>query len=40
MTGVLVQRQVVPSVGYSAYVRDPEGNVLGLFESDEGAALD
>lgn len=34
---VLVERQTIPSVGHAAYVRDPEGNVVGLFEGDEGA---
>jgi uncharacterized protein len=37
---VLVERQTIPSVGYSAYLRDPEGNVIGIFESAEDATLD
>jgi uncharacterized protein len=35
---VLLGKQAIPSVGYSAYVRDPEGNVVGLFESDNTAS--
>jgi uncharacterized protein len=34
---VLLGKQAIPSIGYSAYVRDPDGNVVGLFESDEQA---
>jgi predicted enzyme related to lactoylglutathione lyase len=30
---VLVPRQPVGDMGYSAYVRDPEGNVIGLWET-------
>lgn len=37
---VLVKRQTIPTVGYSAYVRDTEGNVIGLFEAAEGARAD
>jgi hypothetical protein len=29
---VLVGKQTVPEVGYSAYLRDPEGNVIGVFQ--------
>jgi uncharacterized protein len=29
---VLVGRQEIPSVGYSAYLRDSENNVIGIFE--------
>lgn len=35
---VLTDKQTIPGIGYSAYLRDPEGNVVGLFESDEFAA--
>ena len=31
-------RQAVSGMGWSAYLRDPEGNVIGLWESDESAA--
>lgn len=31
-------KQAVPGMGWSAYVRDPEGNVIGLWQSDEHAA--
>lgn len=35
----LVQAKLpVPGVGWSAYVRDPEGNTLGLFQDDPAAA--
>lgn len=32
------ERLAVPGMGWAAYVRDPEGNVLGLWESDPSAA--
>ncbi|MDX1621882.1 MAG: VOC family protein [Nitriliruptorales bacterium] len=28
----------IPGVGYSGYLRDLEGNVVGVFEADESAA--
>lgn len=28
----------IPGVGYSAYLDDPEGNRIGLFQTDESAA--
>jgi uncharacterized protein len=28
----------VPGVGWSAYIRDPEGNTIGLFQPDPNAA--
>jgi predicted enzyme related to lactoylglutathione lyase len=28
----------VPGVGWSAYIRDPEGNTIGLFQPDPHAA--
>lgn len=34
---VLLAKQTIPSVDYSAYLRDCEGNVVGLFESDGDA---
>ena len=30
---VVSQKREVPGVGWSAYVRDSEGNVIGLFQS-------
>jgi uncharacterized protein len=29
----ILERQVVGEMGFSAYVRDPEGNVIGLWET-------
>lgn len=28
----------VPGVGWSAYVKDPDGNIIGLMQDDPGAA--
>jgi uncharacterized protein len=28
----------IPGVGWSAYILDPEGNTIGLFQADTGAA--
>lgn len=37
--GTVVQgRMAVPGVGWSAYVRDPEGNTIGVFQPDTDAA--
>lgn len=37
--GRVVQgRMAVPGVGWSAYVEDTEGNIVGLFEPDTAAA--
>ncbi len=30
----------IPGVGYAAYFDDPEGNRMGLFESDESATAE
>ena len=35
---VLVPRQPVGEMGFAAYVRDPEGNVIGLWETATPAA--
>lgn len=35
---VLQGRMPVPGVGWSAYVKDTEGNTIGLFQPDEAAA--
>ena len=35
---VVRPRMAVPGVGWLAYVRDTEGNVFGLMQSDETAA--
>lgn len=31
-------KQAVPGMGWSSYLRDTEGNVIGLWQSDESAA--
>jgi predicted enzyme related to lactoylglutathione lyase len=39
--GEVVQGKLpIPNVGWSAYVRDPEGNTVGLFQPDPAAAID
>ncbi len=35
---VVQSKQPVPGMGWSAYVFDPEGNTIGLFQPDAGAA--
>ncbi|WP_350349255.1 VOC family protein [Agromyces sp. G08B096] len=35
---VVAPRAAVPGMGWFAYFADPEGNVLGLWTTDEGAA--
>ncbi len=32
---IVVEKNPIPGVGYSAYFTDPEGNRIGLFESNE-----
>ncbi|MBW6461453.1 MAG: VOC family protein [DPANN group archaeon] len=34
---ILMPKTPIPTIGYMAVFRDPEGNVLGLMESDETA---
>ncbi len=34
---VLMGKTAVPGVGYSAYIKDTEGNVIGLMEEDTDA---
>ncbi|MFN2556305.1 MAG: VOC family protein [Nitriliruptorales bacterium] len=34
---IVQEKTVIPSVGYVAYCRDPEGNVFGVFEYDQAA---
>lgn len=34
---VLQGRMEIPTVGWSAYIRDPEGNTVGLFEPAPGS---
>ncbi len=34
---VLTEKMSIPGVGWSAYCQDSEGNMFGLFESDENA---
>lgn len=37
--GEVVQGKLpIPGMGWSAYVRDPEGNTIGLFQQDSSAA--
>jgi predicted enzyme related to lactoylglutathione lyase len=31
-------KQAIPGVGWLAYVKDPEGNILGLLQNDSNAA--
>lgn len=33
---VLMGKQEIPGIGYSAYLRDTEGNTIGIFEPAEG----
>ena len=35
---VVTPRTAIPGLGYVAYIRDTAGNILGLFQGDEGAA--
>ena len=35
---IAVPRMPIPGVGWLAYVKDPEGNILGLMQTDESAA--
>ncbi len=34
---VVQEKLAVPGMGWSAYLRDPEGNVVGVFQMDEQA---
>ncbi|HEY5337944.1 MAG TPA: VOC family protein [Rhizomicrobium sp.] len=34
---VAVPKTAIPGVGYNAYIKDPDGNLLGLHERDTGA---
>ncbi len=34
---VIVGKLPIPGIGYSAYFIDPEGNRMGLFQTDEAA---
>ena len=35
---VALPKMPVPGVGWLAYIKDPDGNILGLLQSDEAAA--
>jgi uncharacterized protein len=35
---ILQGKHPIPTIGYSAYLRDPEGNVVGIFQPDDSAA--
>ncbi len=36
---IAVGKNPIPGVGYSAYFDDPEGNRMGLFQSDESVTI-
>ena len=36
---VAVPLSAVPGIGWLAYVKDPDGNILGLMQSDPAASL-
>lgn len=37
--GAVIQgKRPIPGMGWSAYIRDPEGNTVGFFQQDSGAA--
>lgn len=35
---VALPKMAIPGVGYQAYVKDPDGNILGLHQPDKSAA--
>ena len=35
---IAVPKMAIPGVGWLAYIKDPDGNLLGLMQSDEQAA--
>jgi uncharacterized protein len=35
--GVALPKMAVPGIGWLAYVKDPDGNILGLLQPDETA---
>lgn len=35
---VLLGKQAIPGVGYSAYLRDTEGNAIGIFQAADASA--
>ena len=37
---VLQDKTAVPGQGYFAYCKDTEGNIFGIFEADETAAVE
>jgi predicted enzyme related to lactoylglutathione lyase len=34
---ILISKQAVPGIGWTAYFQDPEGNAFGLMEDDPTA---
>ncbi|MDP4220720.1 MAG: VOC family protein [Bacteroidota bacterium] len=34
---IIVSKMSIPGIGYSAYFKDTEGNIHGLFQEDPGA---
>ena len=35
---VALPKMAIPGVGYQAYIKDPDGNILGLHQADKTAA--
>ena len=35
---IAVPRQAMPGMGWLAYIKDPDGNVLGLMQTDPAAS--
>ena len=35
---VALPKMAIPGVGYQAYIKDPDGNILGLHQADRSAA--
>ncbi len=37
---VALAKMAVPGIGWLAYIKDPDGNIVGLLEPDEGARME
>lgn len=37
---VALPKMAVPGIGWLAYIKDPDGNIVGLLEPDEGARME
>jgi predicted enzyme related to lactoylglutathione lyase len=35
---IALPKMAIPGVGYQAYIKDPDGNILGLHQPDKSAA--